>query len=126
MMSQADYDAAIDAADDAEQAAIDATNASVTGAGFADVDALIAAYSTLTAPVNDSLTAADNSFVGSAGNDTFTASDNSCVQHVEHWRCSGRPPPQLTAIASQSRLLLQIWPQLLALQLITKHRKCDI
>ena len=34
MMSQADYDAAIDAADDAEQATIDATNASVTGAGF--------------------------------------------------------------------------------------------
>ncbi|MDB0007510.1 hypothetical protein N9E27_00370 [Planktomarina temperata] len=76
MMSQADFDAAIDAADDAEQATIDATNASVTGAGFADVDALIAAYTTLVAPVTQEMsTAATDVFNGGTGSDSITATD---------------------------------------------------
>jgi len=75
MMSQADYDAAIDAADDAEQATIDATNASVTGAGFADVDALIAAYTGLVTPASFALTTTANIVSMTAGNDAVTGTD---------------------------------------------------
>ena len=75
MMSQADYDAAIDAADDAEQATIDATNTAVTGAGFADVDALIAAYTDLIdgSPLDYTPSATADELIGTIGNDTITA-----------------------------------------------------
>ena len=75
MMTQADYDAAIDAADDDEQATIDNMNASVTNAGFANLDAFIAAYTDLT---DGSALAYTNSTVPDAltatvGPDTITA-----------------------------------------------------
>ena len=64
--------AAAETAKATADAALAAQNTAITDAGFADVDALIAAYAAVTAPVSLSLTSANDNLLGNIGSDTFT------------------------------------------------------
>lgn len=76
--AEADAVKAKEAQTEAEEAKATADDAlavqttAITDAGFADVDALVAAFEAVTAPVSLSLTANNDNLLGNIGDDTFT------------------------------------------------------